>query len=131
MVFKSAKPEVFLLFTVIVALAFFAGSFFTVHTGAITSVKSVVTPAGNEMGYFEVPVGKVAKEFSESVSRQTASWGIYKARLVDGKPVVISYDPVYHTSYGSSSKIILYAGQYVVMAHGGVGSKVTVYYDLV
>lgn len=131
MMFKSAKPEVFLLFTVIVAISFFAGSFFTVHTGAVSSVKSIVTPSGNDMGYFEVPVGKVAKEFSESVSKQTVSWGIYKARLVEGRPVVVSYDPVYHSSYGSSSKVILYAGQYVVMAHGGVGAKVTVYYDLV
>ncbi|MBN1644566.1 hypothetical protein JW851_00805 [Candidatus Woesearchaeota archaeon] len=128
--FKNNNPAFYFGLILLATFGLFVGSFFASNTGAITSVGASITREGVVAGFFEVPQGNIAKDFSAEVSKSTKGWGFYNAELVDGVPVPNSYMPIYHTTYGSLSGFALGPGKYVAMVDGWPGADVKVYYKL-
>ncbi len=104
-------------------------------TGLIATSSYTVTSVisdeniGPTYGFFLVPNGRVAYEVAGRASRATG-WGIYKATIKNNRPALVSYVPVYHTSYGLNRVLHLSQGAYIVMVDGSKGASVVVEYKL-
>lgn len=102
--------------------------FLAAETFTVTSIIMDET-VGPTYGFFQVPSGKVAYDLRGSAKKATG-WGIYKATLEGGRPVLASLTPVYHTSYGLNRVLQLNSGAYIVLADGSRGANVVVEYKL-
>lgn len=130
MVLKNNNPSFYFGLILIATFALFIGTFLVNTTGAVTSVGSAITQEGVVGDLIEVPEGSIAVKFSSTVTKNTKGWGIYRADVINGIPAPKSYDPVYHTTFGDISNLMLVPGQYVVLVDGWPGAEVKVYFTL-
>lgn len=111
------------------------GGAFISPTGLVTestyTASSVITDVrlGPTYGFFQVPDGKAAYDVAGYASKATG-WGIYKATVKDGRPSLVSYDPVYHTSFGLNRRLQLNKGSYILMVDGSQGASAVIEYKL-
>ncbi len=112
----------------------FGGAFIS-PTGLVVestyTASSVITDErlGPTYGFFQVPAGKAAYDVAGHASKATG-WGIYKSAIKDGRPSLVSYNPVYHTSFGLNRKLLLNTGSYILMVDGSKGASAVIEYKL-